>query len=163
MAQTPTSAFDARAPRDAGVTLVEMIIAVLIVSLASGLVLLAAPGPDRKLRGFVERFAAIVARGGEESIVTNKAVALVVDDTRFGFRIRHGEAWSDPMLNGPLGYRAWPEGVRVDVVSPRNGDVVCVFDPLGAATPAELRLTKGARAWRVRIRPSGEVDVTQIE
>jgi type II secretion system protein H len=163
MAPTPTSRSNALLRRDAGVTLVEMMIAVLIVSLAAGLVMLAAPGPERQMRAFVERFAAIVARGAEESVIANKPVALIVTDAGFGFQRREGEMWMDMAPGSPLGFRAWPDGVRYDAAPSRDDGRVTTFDVLGAATPTELRLIKDGALWRVRIESDGGVDVARLD
>ena len=77
-----------RAPRDAGFSLVEAMTALLVVGLLVGAAVLAAPGADHKTRQEAERLAARIAAASDESVLTNRPVALVV--TQNGYALRAG-------------------------------------------------------------------------
>jgi general secretion pathway protein H len=147
---------------EAGFTLVETLVALMVLALMAGMVLFAAPGPERQMQTFAMRFAAIVARGAEESVTTSRSIALVLDDRGFGFARREEQGWIAVAPGGPLSFRAWPEGVQVSVEGESGADGrVTVFDTLGNATPAQIRLTKADISWRVSVNGEGSIDVAR--
>lgn len=155
-----------RLPRDAGVTLVEALTALMIVAMMAGAVILLAPGPDRKTRDEAERLAARIVMASEESIVVNRTLALVVTHEGYGFERLEENGWAPAEPRSPLGFRAWPGelDVRVDQ---RLGDEddprIARFDAMGVATPASLVLSGAGARWRVVIDGEGEVDVARAD
>jgi general secretion pathway protein H len=152
---------------DAGVTLVEALVAIAVVAMMAGMVLLSAPGPERVMRNHAERFAAFVARGAEESVTTNRPVALVLTREGYGFARREASGWAPITYGSPLAFRPWPEGVSFTVeeglaIAETQGRVAA-FDVLGGATPAQILLSRAGQTWRVTLTGEGNVDVAQAQ
>lgn len=155
-----------RLPRDAGVTLVEAMVALVVIGLAVGVVLLLAPGPDRATREAAERLAARAIMAGDESIIVNRTMALVVTPEGYGFERLEDNGWAPAAFGSPLAFRDWPENVeaRVEQTSAETGDArVARFDAFGGATPASIVISGSGARWRVRIDGQGEVHVAQAE
>lgn len=155
------SAIGSKPPRDAGFTLVEALIAIGVIALMAGLVLLATPGPDQRLAGAAERFAAFVARGGEDSVMTNRSLALRVTNEGYGFEERSETGWRAMGSGHALAFRAWPSGVSVSVsrADSLSAEQATVFDVLGGAEPASITLRQSGREIVVRVTGDGGVDV----
>lgn len=151
---------------DAGVSLVEAMVALMIVGLMAGAVVLLAPGPERAIRAEAERLAARVTLASEESVVVNRTTALVVTHEGYGFERLEQNGWTPAAQGSPLGFRAWPANVeaRVELSGAEPDDVrVARFDALGGATPAEIVLSGAGARWRVAIDGQGEADVTRAD
>ncbi|MEZ5995735.1 MAG: GspH/FimT family pseudopilin [Hyphomonadaceae bacterium] len=152
--------------RDAGVTLVEALMALMVVGMMAGAVILLAPGPDWKTRQEAQRMAARAVMASEESIVVNRTTALVVTSDGYGFERLEENGWAPADARSPLGFRAWPEGLDVRVEQSASGegdDRVARFDALGGATPARIVLAGAGARWRVAIDGQGGVNVERAD
>lgn len=167
MAPTATSAIgNKRFAPDAGVSLVEAMVALMILGLIAGAVFLMAPGADSKVRDEAERLAARVVFASEESIIVNRPLSLVVTVEGYGFERLEETGWQPAEHGSPLGFRAWPSGIDVRVEAPdaAAGDArVARFDSIGGATPAALVLSGSGTRWRVAIDGDGEVDIAPAQ
>jgi type II secretion system protein H len=167
MASTLTSATgNSRFPRDAGVSLVEALTALMIVGLMVGAVMLLAPGPDNRTRVEAERLAARIVLASEESVIANRPLSLVVNEEGYGFERLEDNGWFPAEANSPLGFRAWPPDmdVRVDQDDGAGADGrVARFDALGGATPVAVIISGFGARWRVAINAQGGVDVARAE
>ena len=135
-----------------GFTLVEMMVTVAILGLAASAVVLAAPDPVPRLPVEAERLAAHLVRAREESLLTNRPVAVDIGPAGYGFRVRAEDGWT-PLTDGPFDRVAWEDGTRI------VPDTTVLFDPVGLAGPATLTLSRdGARAT-VHVDLAGEVHV----
>lgn len=157
----PISATGNRPARDAAFTLVEALIAIGVIALMAGLVLLSTPGPEQRLVNTAERFAAFVARGGEDSVMTNRTLALRVTDEGYGFQERSDEGWRALASDHPLAFRPWPSGtsVRIARADGAESEHATIFDVLGEADPVAITLSQAGAAVRVAVNDQGGVDV----
>ncbi len=167
MASTPTLATgSSRFRSDAGVSLVEAMVALMIVGLMAGAVVLLAPGPARESQTEAERLAARIVLAGEESIIANRPLSLVVTQEGYGFERLEPNGWFPAEHGSPLGFHAWPNDLDVVVEKPDGtGDDTRIarFDAIGGATPAAIVLSGSGTRWRVAIDGQGEVNVARTE
>lgn len=152
-----------RLAADAGVTLVEAMVALLVISLSVGVVLLVMPQGNRTARQAAERLAAQMVLAGEESVIVNRPLSLVVTPEGYGFERLDETGWTPAAPNSALGFRVWPEGLEAQLPEAVEEGRVARFDPLGGASAARIVLEHAGEAWRVDIAESGEVDVEQAE
>lgn len=151
---------------DAGVTLVEAMVALMIVGLMVGAVVLMAPGPEAKIREEADRLAARIVLAGEESIILNRSMSLVVTGDGYGFERLESAGWIEVEPNSPLGFRAWPTDIDVEVEQSQAGPDdprVARFDALGEAAPTRILISGPAARWRVSVDGQGGVDVARAE
>lgn len=149
----------------AGFTLVEVMTALFVLSIAASAVVLMAPGPDSRLRDAAERLAGRLQAAGDASVLANRTIALVVSSEGYRFERQEESGWLELPNDPALAFRAWPDGVSARIVAPKTDDAVGMrvveFDPLGGATPLDLRLEDGATAWSVTIGDDGGIDASR--
>lgn len=147
---------------EAGFTLVEVMTALLIASMLASAVMLLWPGENMTVRSTAERLAARIAAAADESVFSNRQLALVVNGEGYGFDRREADGWRRIDGVSPLAFQTWPASTRAEVDNPAKGGVlgdrVATLDPLGGVTP--LRVVIGdAVKWAVEIDGKGDVHV----
>ncbi len=151
---------------EAGFTLIEALMALLIVGLLAGAVALSAPAPDARARSAAQTLAARMTLAGDESVMRNRTVGLMMTDAGYGFATLEAEGWQPVDGPTPLSFRVWPAGVSGRVVQTSGiaggvdrGDILARFDVMGAATPLRVRVDGGAGAWIVALDAGGGAHV----
>lgn len=84
-----------------GFTLVELMIVITLIGLASAAVVLALPDPRGRLRDEAERFAARARTAHDLAIVEGRSFSIWVSDGGYGFDRREAGAWA-PVSEKPL-------------------------------------------------------------
>jgi general secretion pathway protein H len=146
----------ARRRAEAGFTLIELMVVVAIMAVASTVVIMSMPDPRGSLLSEAERLAARAAAARDNAIVEGKATALVVDPAGYGFSQRQDGAWM-PITRKPLGRRLWGEGVVATVAT--AGQERVVFDNTGLADPTTVTLARDGQRVDVAIAGDGTIDV----
>lgn len=95
-----------------GFTLIELMIVITIIGLASAAAVLAVPDPRGRVRDEAARFAARVDAARDVAIIEGKPVSLWVTTGGYGFDERRGGRWV-PMSDKPFLVEQWKEGTRV--------------------------------------------------
>jgi len=153
----PISATGARRRRDAGFTLVEVMVALFVMGLAAGAILLNLPPPGPRLSDEAERLAARLRNAQQEAVLTNRDVEVVITPQGCGFRVRRQGRWT-PLDTGAFESRPWAEGLSVRVQGGEGVEAVR-FDSTGGAEPAAIRLSAGGRSVGVAVDPQGHVRI----
>lgn len=163
-AQTPM--FAAVKPRrffkDAGVSLVEALMALLIVGLLAGAIALAAPAPDARARAAAETFAARLMLAGDESVLRNRTIAMAISAEGYSFMALEPQGWQSFTPPELLAFRGWPTGVEAQIVAPatrEDAQMAARFDPMGAATPLTVRIEGGGGGYLVSLDAAGDANV----
>lgn len=151
------SATGNRLTRDAGVSLVEVLTALAVIAMMAGMVVVMAPGPERQARSLAERVAARAIAASEESVLTNRPIALVVNDAGYGFERFEEGGWRPLDPASPFGFRAWPDDVRATSAGAVR------FEPTGGASPGVVTIAARASAWRVSVDEGGRAHVARAD
>lgn len=138
-----------------GFTLVELLMTIAIIGLAAGAVVVAVPDPRPSVAEDAERFAARLIRAREESVLSNRPVAVETNQAGYAFAAFDGTRWS-PLDAGPFGPETWTAGTTVE---PSAAPPRLVFDPTGLAEPGTVTLTREQNRRTVTVDAAGEVRI----
>ncbi|UVO53917.1 GspH/FimT family pseudopilin [Sphingomonas sp. SUN039] len=147
-----------RSLRDAGFTLIELMVVLVILGLASAAVVLAMPDPGGRVRDEGERLAARALAVRDDAILEGRSTRIVVESGGYTAERRLRGRWQ-PYGGKGFGTVAFPAGVAA--ATGETGRVVVTFDATGAvAEPAAIDLSKDAVRVRIDIPANGAVRVT---
>ena len=175
----PRKTGEEKARPQAGFTLLEILVAMFIMALLSGVVVLSMPeGPESAERE-ARRLAARLHMAAQESVITGEAWGVVIGEDGYAFYRRRAGVWA------PVGARdkffapeTWDAETAVswtrEGVSPRLAELederededddkpkrvtpMARFDSTGEATPFEVVLERGRKRYTVRTDEMGEV------
>jgi general secretion pathway protein H len=139
-----------------GFTLVEMMVVLVIMGLASATVLLAMPDPRGDLRADGERFAARAKAAQDAAIIEAREMALWVNGSGYGFERRERGQWV-PVSDRPFRQEAWPEGATVSAGAGGSGRTA--FDTTGLAEPLNVTLSRDGASIAITIGADGSIHV----
>ena len=151
-----------RLPRDAGVSLIEALMALMIVSMMAGAVVLLAGGREQHARVEAERLAARLQLASEESVIANRTLALNFTAEGYGFERFDDGRWVAAEHGSPLAFRPWPRELSAEADGAREGRIA-LFDALGGADSMGVVLSQNGVRWRVSISEEGQVNVAPTE
>jgi general secretion pathway protein H len=141
-----------------GFTLVELMVVIAIIGLASAAVVLAMPDPRGRLTDDAERFAARVRVAHDAAILNARTTSVWVAPGGYGFDVHSGNGWQ-AMPDEGLRVAQWGKDVR-PVLAGDDGRARVIFDSTGLADrPLDLRLERDGRIATVHIGMAGEVHV----
>ena len=132
--------------RAGGFTLVELMVVLVIIGLASAAVILSLPERGGSLAAEAERFAARAKAARDHAILDSRPATLIVDAGGYEVSRRTESARYD-----------WVEGTQPALSGGRDGRIR--FGATGLADPAQLVLRRRGRAVAVDIGEDGNVHV----
>jgi general secretion pathway protein H len=143
---------------DDGFTLVELMVVITIIGLASAVAMWVMPDPRGRVQDEAARFAVRTRAAHDEAIVNARPVSVWVSAGGYGFDQRLAGNWS-PISEKPLRVERWKEGTRASVPD-LAGRARVTFDATGLSDrPLDGRLQRGGAAATVRIAGDGSVEV----
>jgi general secretion pathway protein H len=141
-----------------GFTLIELMIVITIIGLASAAVVWALPDPRGRLLDEATRFAARTRAAQQSAIVDARPVSVWVSGGGYGFDERTHGSWA-PIGEKPLRVTSWGKGTRA-IIADAGGRQRIMFDSTGLADrPLDVRLKRDAEEVSVSIAPDGSVKV----
>lgn len=149
----PTSAAGSN---DAGFTLVELMVVLVIIGLASAAVVLAIPDPRGQVTQEAERFAARALAVRDDAILQGRAMSIRIDATGSAVERRIRGRW-EPAGDRAMRPVAWTEGTGIVAPSGR-----VTFDSTGTvADPMTIELARNGQVARVEIPGDGAAHVVR--
>lgn len=160
----PTSATGNNAwtqsPREGqtGFTLIEMMVVLVILGLASAAVVMAIPPSGGRVRDEGERLAARILAVRDDAILAGRSTRMVIERNGYIAERRTQGRWQSYGGKG-FGEVAFPAGIAA--ATGDTGRVIVTFDATGGvAEPATIDIAKDAVAVRIDIPANGTVRVT---
>lgn len=136
----------------AGFTLVELMVAILIIGIASAALVLTLPDSQDRPARVADRLAARAVAARDLAIISGRPVRLTADDSGLATTIAAPGGWQFPP-DAALARTALPKGLSL--TAEPAGPVE--FDATGLATPARLVISGGGAAAAVTIDAGGGV------
>jgi general secretion pathway protein H len=127
---------------EAGFTLVELMVVIVIVGLAAAAVALSLPERGGSLAAEAERFAARAKAARDDAILDSRAATVTVGPGGYDVVRRTGRV-----------HYLWVEGTQAQSAGRIR------FDPTGLAEPALVTLRRGERQAAVEIGGDGHVQI----
>lgn len=139
-----------------GFTLVELMVVIALIGLATAAVVWALPDPRGRLADEAERFAGRAKAAHDLAIAGSRPVSLWVTATGYGFDERRGGSWV-AIGEKPLRVAQWGQGTRAQVGGGRER---VTFDPTGLVDhPLAVRLDRDSATTAIMIAGDGAVKV----
>jgi general secretion pathway protein H len=156
--------------RQAGITLVELLVVMAILAFAASLVVLNAP-PSRALaKEEAERFAARTRAAWEDCVVKGATASITISDRDYRVERFVGGKWEPAQDARRFGERRVPD--RVGMIAavedpaaknekPKEGEeeqpTRIILDPIGSTTPFRVEFRDGRERWIVRNLPDESI------
>jgi general secretion pathway protein H len=153
---SPAGNSASRRSAERGFTLIELMIVIMIIGLATAMVVWALPDPRGRLLDEATRFAARTRAAQQAAIVQSRPVSVWVSAGGYGFDQRQQGAWA-AIGEKPFEVTNWGKGTSAMMAGGRDR---VMFDSTGFADrPLDVRLTRDAEAVTVHVGADGAVKV----
>ena len=140
-----------------GFTLVELMVVVAILGVATTAVALNMRDPAGSVRNEAEAFAARTSALRDAAIIEGRDMAVAIGPQSYRFERRLDGRWM-AMTEKPFAPVRWDAKTRANTTA--NGDLRIVFDPTGLPSePAKVSLLHNDTALGVSIDAEGAVHV----
>ena len=140
-----------------GFTLVELMVVIFIIGLASTAVVMTARSPDRGARDEAEQLAARIAALRDNAILQSRTMAVWVRPSGYGFETREAGAWT-ALAQTPFATSDWRRGTAVQMGGARQLRIA--FDSTGLpSNAARIGIKRGDALVTVDLAATGDVRV----
>jgi general secretion pathway protein H len=142
-----------------GFTLVELMVVIFIIGLASAAVVMTARSPDGGARNEAEQLAARIAALRDQAILQSRTMAIWIRPSGYGFETRSRGNWT-PLSQAPFATSNWRRGTSVEMGGARQTRVA--FDSTGLpSTTATIGIKRGDGVAQVTLSATGDVRVAR--
>lgn len=150
--QQPPSRASARG--EDGFSLMEVMVTLFIVGMASAIVVMTAPPATTSLDREADRLAARLANARDLALIENRAVLIDITEQGYSQKIRSFGGWIAP-ANTPH-QSSWETGTSITLRTGRLPAAI-MFDGIGLTEPTTLTLIRDGRTETIAIDGAGNV------
>ena len=142
-----------------GFTLVELMVVIFLIGLASAAVVMTARSPGGGARDEAEQLAARVAALRDQAILQSRTMAVWVRPSGYGFETRSAGVWQ-PLSEAPFASTDWRRGTEVQIIGARQTRIA--FDSTGLpSTATSIGVKRGDALVTVTLSATGDVRVAR--
>lgn len=142
-----------------GFTLVELMVVIFLIGLASVAVVMMASPAGGGARDEAEQLAARIAALRDQSILQSRTMAVWVRPSGYGFETRSEGLWQ-PLSQAPFATSEWRRGTTVQLGGARQTRIA--FDSTGLpSTAASIGIKRGDAVVTVALSATGDVRVAR--
>ena len=142
-----------------GFTLVELMLVIFIIGIASTAVVMTVRSPDRGVRDEAERFAARVAALRDNAILQSRSLAVTVRPSGYAFEARNNGAWV-PLSEAPFSSTDWKRGTSVEMAGTRQMRIA--FDSKGMPSrAADFAIKNDDATVTLKLAATGDIRVVR--
>jgi general secretion pathway protein H len=148
---------------DGGFTLIEVLVALVIIGLFAGLIsTIVRPDERTLLRVEAERLAQLLDLAGTEARMSGRSLAWTTDGASYRFlRSQRGAGWSEIRNNDLFRERTFPQGMKIAgmriEMSPADDFMRLEFKPHGSMPAYAIKISFGKERYTVAGSPVGDV------
>jgi general secretion pathway protein H len=135
-----------------GFTLVELMVVIAIMAVATAVVMLAIPDPRGRLIDDAERFAARANAARDDAILQSRDMRVLVTMAGYQVERRRQGKWQI-LTDKPFMPARWADGTGA------TGATSILFDATGAAVPATVTLARDDQRVAVTVSGNGAIRV----
>lgn len=136
----------------AGFSLIEMLVALTVMALVTGLVIVTGPAAGGSLAAETDRFIVSLATARDLALIESRVVTVEVSEEGYATRVRSRLIASTTAAPR----ESWNKGTTVAAADGRL-PALLTFDPVGLTEPMTFTLYRDGAMQRVAIDPSGEI------
>jgi general secretion pathway protein H len=142
-----------------GFSLVELMVVLFIMGIASTAVVMSVRSPERGLRDEAEQFAARVAALRDNAILQSRTMAVTVRPSGYGFESRSNGNWVT-LSEAPFSTTVWQRGTTVQMSGTRQMRVA--FDSTGMpSSAASIAIMHENVAVTITLSATGDIRVVR--
>ena len=136
----------------AGFSLIEMLVALAVMALVTGLVIITGPVSGSSLGAETDRFIKTLAGARDLALIESRTVTVEVSEAGYTTKLH-----ARMTATAPAGLSdSWNTGTTVATADGRL-PALLTFDPVGLTEPATLTLYRDGATARIAIDPSGQI------
>jgi general secretion pathway protein H len=135
-----------------GFTLVELMVVIAIMAVATAAVMFAIPDPRGRLIDDAEKFAARASAVRDDAILQSRDMRVLVTATGYQVERRRQGRWQS-LTDKPFAPARWADGTGT------SGATSILFDATGAAVPATVTLARDDQRVAVTVSGNGAIRV----
>lgn len=142
-----------------GFSLVELMVVLFIIGIASTAVVMTMGSPERGVRDEAEQFAARLAALRDNAILQSRNMAVTVRPSGYGFETRNDGNWV-PLSEAPFSTTDWKSGTTVQLSGARQMRIA--FDSTGLpSSAANIALKHDNVTVTLKLAATGDIRVVR--
>lgn len=142
-----------------GFSLVELMVVLFIIGIASAAVVMTVGSSERGVRDEAEQFAARVAALRDTAILQSRTMAVTVRPSGYGFETRKDGNWI-PLSEAPFSATDWKNGTMVQISGARQMRVA--FDSTGLpSSAANIAIKHDNVTVTLKLAATGDIRVVR--
>ncbi len=156
---TKPSSHQSVSANEQGFTLVELMVVIFIIGIASAAVVMTVRSPDRGVRDEAERFAARVAALRDNAVLQSRSLAVTVRPSGYAFEARSNGTWVT-LSDAPFTSTDWKRGTSVNMVGTRQMRIA--FDSTGMpSSAADFAIKNDNVTVTLKLAATGDIRVVR--